>query len=653
MTLSVLYVALATSSIALGVVVFSAAARRLLGVRVGVARAFVTGTVGLVAFWAFGTSTESAGSRVLFTPVQIGVSLLVATLFLGLSEVLWPSPFRPLAGARGLQRRLARTRRYWEISRIAMRHGLLAPRLRPARASGAGDRRDPRALRLALEEGGVTFIKLGQALSTRPDLLPPDVVAELVRLRCEVPPAPWPAIEHVLREELGCDPEELFAHVDPIPLATASIAQVHRARLHTGEQVALKIQRPGIKPVVLRDLDIAHRVAKTLESRTTWGRRMGASALADGLSDALREELDFRMEARNLSAVAAATKDASVHVPRVHAALCSERLLVMEFLEGVPLGSAAAIEPLRALDRDALAATLLRTLLGQVLHSGVFHADPHPGNVLLLPDGRLGLLDFGCVGRLDGRLRSALAQFLHGLHRGDPARLVDALLEILTPSEDTDSAALERSLGQFLARHLGPGSTPGVAMFNDLFRLVSRHGLSVPPEIAAVFRSLTTLDGTLRELAPGLDMVQASRSFAVSHIGESFSPGNLRRTATEEALELLPMLRRLPRRIERILGAVEDGNVNVNVRLFASSRDRSFITDLLHQVLLGFLGASTGVAAVMLLGTPGGPSITPALSLFQLLGYNLLVVSSVLVMRVLFLSFPSAERGARGSRSTP
>jgi ubiquinone biosynthesis protein len=212
------------------------------------------------------------------------------------------------------------------------------------------------------------------------------------------------------------------------------------------------------------------------------------------------------------------------------------------------------------------------------------------------------------------------------------------LLEVLLRPDEIDQERLERSLGQFMARHLGPGTTPGVRMFSDLFRIVSEYGLSVPPEVAAVFRALATLEGTLDRLAPGFDLVTEARSLAGSYATQ-LEVASPQQAVGEELTMLLPMLRRLPRRVERIASAAEHGRLSVHVRLFADERDRRHLTGMLHQVLLTILAATAGIMAVLLLGTGGGPRVTATVSLYQLLGYNLLVVCAILALRVLVLIF--------------
>jgi ubiquinone biosynthesis protein len=496
---------------------------------------------------------------------------------------------------------------------------------------------------VALDEGGVTFVKLGQVFSTRRDLLPVEFVDELSQLQDHAAELPWPDVAQVLHSELGADVAEVFASFERTPIAAASVAQVHAATLKSGEEVVVKVCRPGVRSVVEWDLDIVGRLARSLQRSTRWGRGIGIVALARGFAEALREELDLRIEARNMVAMAAASAARGdrddVRSPVPFEPLCTEAVLVMGRLHGVPINDAAATLDAGGLDRDELARALLESLLRQVMIDGVFHADPHPGNIMLLADGRVGLLDFGSVGRIDAGLRGSLQRLLLAVDRGDPAGLTDALLEVVERPEELDEHRLERALGQFLVRHVGPGLPPDVRMFADLVRVVSEHGLAVPPEIAAVFRALATLEGALTQLAPGFDIVTEARAFATRYFAEQLTPGSLRRTATDELSTLLPMLRRLPRRLDRIGASLQTGRLSVNVRLLADESDRRVLTGLLHQVLITILAATTGIMAVLMLGLHGGPSLTATVSLYQFLGYCLLVLSAILALRILVLIF--------------
>jgi len=641
-------------SIAIFMAIFVPVSQRLLGVRFGLIRLALGAALTLTVFSPIANALVgklpfegSNAAAVAFLALTAVCSMLAGLVFLVLSEALVPTGSLPRARdlRRDLSGRIARTRRYLQILRIAIKHGLgpyLRGRRRPGRENAAGQAELARSLRLALDEAGVTFVKLGQVLSTRSDIIPASVATELSRLQDQVSPAPWPLIEEVLTEELGAPPHELYADFATEPLAAASVAQVYTARLPDGPRVVVKVQRPGIVGVVDRDLDIVRRLARLLERNTDWGRSMGVLALADGFADAMREELDFTIEAGNMTTVAAGRSVAASNdlvVPELYPQQSTRRVLTMQRLDGIGLGSAAHAIAERGLDAARLGRALFDCLLGQVAIDGVFHADPHPGNFLLLTDGRIGMLDLGSVGRLDPATREALQRFLLAIDRGDPVAATDALLEIVYRPDVIDERALERAVGQFMTRHLTAGVALGPAMFTDLFKIITTHELGVPPEVAAVFRALATVEGTISRISPGFDLVAASRQFAAAHVTDRLAPDALRRTATEELATLLPMLRRLPRRIDRIAAAAESGRLGFNVRLLADERDRRHLTGLLHQTLLAILGATAGLMAVLLLGTPGGPQVTPSMSLFHLFGYNLLVICAVLVLRVLVLIF--------------
>ena len=636
---------------ALTVLLFAFGVRRLIGVRLPPLRTLAAAIVAVLVFSPIVTAMiggpgfpgkGSALPALWFVILGAVIALLAGMVFLVIAEALVPSgsvpgPVYVLRATRG---RIGRARRYGQISRILARRGLL-PYQRGGRrselATPEGRARLARSVRLAMEDGGVTFVKLGQVLSTRRDLLPAEFISELSRLQDDAVGVPWPAIEQVLRSELGAEVDELFASFDRQPIAAASIAQVHAATLLSGARVVVKVRRPDVSQTVERDLDITGRLAARLERSTSWGRAVGAAGLAAGFAAALREELDLRVEARSMTSVAAASDSrGGIAIPVPYQPLCTARVLVMERLDGRPLATIDPSTPAGV--RAALARGLLDCLLRQVMLEGTFHADPHPGNVLLLADGGW-LLDFGSVGRIDAGLRTALQRLLLALDRGDPAGLADALLEVLERPGELDEPRLERMLGRFLARHTGPGITPDVTMFTDLFRVVSEHGLAVPPEIAAVFRALATMEGTLTAVAPGFDIVAEARRFGADQLTEQFSPDVLRKTAADELIALLPVLRRLPRRIDRLGGALEAGRLSVNVRLLADPADRRYLTGLLHQGILVALAATSGIMAVLMLGLHGGPAITKTVTLYAFFGYCLLVIAAILALRVLVLVF--------------
>ena len=656
-----------TAGAALNISLLAFGARRLLGEqRFSLARTVVAGLAGQTAGNAIinalaagvPTSLGTKGSPpygVLIGFVALGwaCALLIAMAILVVWQAFVPAGTvpPPTSWPGRLRARAARSARYWQIVRIFTRAGL-GPLLRSGitggitggvTGGGAGGRPAAlaRSLTQALDRSGVVFVKFGQALSARRDLLPPEFIAELGRLQDRVSPLPWAQIEQVLQAELGGT--GAFAEIDHQPLAAASIAQVHAATLRTGQRVVVKVQRPGVASLVARDLDIIGRLARRMQARAPWARALGVVTLADGFAVALREELDFRVEARNLAAVSAAAdgpeEEETVVIPAAYHDLSTRRVLVMQRLDGVVVSKAGPALADGTIDRERLARGLFDTVLRQIVIDGVFHADPHPGNILLLTDGRLGLIDFGSVGRLDSELRAALQRLLLALDRRDPVGLTDALLEVTARPDALDEQGLERAVGALLVRHLAAGQAPDATMFADLFRIVARHELAVPPEFAATFRALSTLEGGLKVLAPGFDIVAEAERFGQAQLQQRLGAAELRAAATDELVALLPMLRRLPRRMDRITAAVEGGRLSVNVRLLADERDRRVIDGWIQLGVLTVLAAAAGLMAVALLALRGGPAMTAKVGFYQFLGYCLLVICSLLALRVLAAVF--------------
>jgi ubiquinone biosynthesis protein len=580
------------------------------------------------------TSDEMPGAFALWILVFM-TAPVIAMIMLVVWEAVIPTGAVPPVRTwfKGLRTRLGRTRRYLQILAIAGRHGLIG--LLRGRRQAAQDAEMARALRRALDDAGVTFVKLGQILSTRRDLLPAVYIAELAKLQDQAAPIPGTRSIQLVEAAAGAPIGEVFAQFDPEPVAAASIAQVHTAVLHGGEAVVVKVRRPDAAQTVERDLDIIRRLARSLDRHTSWGRSMDVLGLAAGFAEALREEVDFTVEARNLAQVAAAhdRRRAEVRVPRPHADLSDEQVLVMERLPGVPLASARLRD--RGVDGNELAAALLREMFDEIMVDGIFHADPHPGNLMLLDDDRIGLIDYGSVGRLDRELRASFEAILQAVDRQDGPSLADALIAVSSRPDELDLTGFERALGSFMARHLVPGTAPGIRMFTELFRIIAKHRIVIPPELAAVFRALATLEGCLTAIDPGFDLIAEARDIGQRYAERRLRPAAVQDLVIEEVHDLLPVLRKLPRRFERLLASVESGQLSMTFRLFAKAEDRRTVTAWLHQTLLTVLAAAAGLMAVMLLGTDSGPALNADFTLYQFFGLSLLLIASVMALRVL------------------
>ncbi|MFD6135915.1 ABC1 kinase family protein [Isoptericola sp. NPDC056618] len=647
-------------------------ARRVMGAPVGWVRA---GLVSLVAISAASAALTSglratgwwSGDGALEVDpwvALVGIVLVFCWAFvLGLCVLLvlellvptgtLPTPWR---AARRLRQGRRETRRYAQVVAIGVRHGLGGAFGRNRRDGATTPRSDVRrlavGLRDTLSDAGVTFVKFGQMLSTRRDLLPDAVTETLATLQSDVPPAPWDHVEAVVERSLGRPVAEVFASFDPRPLASASVGQVHAARLRDGRDVVVKVQRPGAREQVAVDLAILGRLARRLERDTAWGRGLGVVALADGFAASLREELDYAVEAENTRALRTAldvvTHDGAssgplVVVPQVVDGPSSDTLLVLERLDGTPVGQAQ--EVLSGLDdeaRAALADRLLRAALDQLLVAGTFHADLHPGNVLVLADGGLGLLDMGSVGRLGEPERIALGALLLAIDGDDAIAATDALLELLDAPPGLDARRLEREVGRLVLRFRA-GAGAGAA-FAGLVRVVTSAGMAVPPQVAAAFRTFASLEGTLDLLSPGYDLVAGARDHGRPLLHRLVTPEAVRRKATQQLLGFAPELERLPRRVTRLVRDLEEGRFTVTVRAFSDPADRAFLSGLVQQVIMTLVAVGAVVGAVVLFVADGGPMLAPQLPWFTVLGAALGFVGTVLAVRVLVVAFRGTPR---------
>jgi predicted unusual protein kinase regulating ubiquinone biosynthesis (AarF/ABC1/UbiB family) len=459
--------------------------------------------------------------------------------------------------------RLERAKRAFEVTRVARRGGILRVLReigivgeRPATREGAVQ------FRLALEELGTTYIKLGQLLSSRPDLLPDVYIEELTRLVDEVPPAPFAALEEVIREDVGDDG---FASIDPQPLATASIAQIHPALLKSGREVVVKVRRPGVEEQVEVDLAVLRSTAKLLDKRSELAQQLQLRALADELEVHLRGELNFTEEANNTQLIRELVADEEdLVVPQVILPYVSERVLVLERIHGTKVTVDHGLAPERARE---LARVFFRAYVRQATVEGLYHADPHRGNVLITRDGRLALLDFGLLGRLDDDTRRALALLLLAVAQNRADDVADLILSLSLTTFETDEPAFIHELRRKLPRyHWRPlsGIRAGEALA-DLQRIALQHGLRLPTSFALVGKTLAQADSIARTLYPELDPIALMEEDALEvmlrEAERRLEPNQfLAWTYTQ-----LEPLARLPRRVGQLVNQLETGTFKVGV----------------------------------------------------------------------------------------
>ena len=367
--------------------------------------------------------------------------------------------------------------------------------------------------RILLEDLGPTYVKLGQIVSSQVNVLPDDWKVELDRLQNEVPTFPFRTVRQIIEAELGAPDEELYAQVSPTPLAAASLAQVHRARLHDGSEVAIKVQRPGLDEQVRADLGVAHTLGRAMEARSTWAREIGMRGLLDEFSTNLVEELDYYAEAYNMSTLAANMAELpGVHVPRLYRDLSSKRVLTQEFVSGVKISNVAAIDA-AGLDRAVIGENALRAAIKMLLIDGFFHADPHPGNLIVdLATGEVTFLDSGMVGELTVTQRINMIVLLWTMVRGDMATMGRQLRALSEPFRPVDDAAFVHAFERRMARY----STGSGADIKDILGagmdVLRDNGLRLDPNLTLALKAMTQASAFFKPLAP------AERTFTAAAV---------------------------------------------------------------------------------------------------------------------------------------
>ncbi|MGY2703086.1 ABC1 kinase family protein [Nocardioides sp. HB32] len=524
------------------------------------------------------------------------------------------------------------TRRYAAIARLLVRHGrsdlVSGASLDEYAVDPVGD--DPvsdkaEAFAADLESMGPTFIKLGQLLSTRFDLLPASYTTALSRLQDEVEPFDFEIVRTTIAEDLGADVRHLFAELDPEPVAAASLGQVHRAVLRSGREVAVKVQRPGVRDEVRADLATLARIATVADKGSDLGRTYGFAGLLREFERSLRLELDYRREARNLMRFADLTSRYDLLVvPDPVLDLTSGRVLTMDFVEGRKVTD---VGPLGLLDLDtaAIVDQLFSAYLKCILEDGFLHADPHPGNVLVTTDGRLGILDLGMVTTIPPRLQEKVVRLLVAIGDDNGEQAARVLADMGQPLEHYDAEAFRDDVTHLVAEAVatGPDLQAGRVLV-ELSRVSGAHGLRPPPEMSMVGKALLNLDQTTLHLEPDFVPAEAIRQ-NLPHIlrgGLRTSPGDL----VTAALDAKEFTSQLPRRANQILDSLADGRFRLRVDAVDEERLHTVLQRLANRVTLGLVIAATILGASLLMQVPtdteilGYPAIAIVLFTVAILG---------------------------------
>jgi len=487
----------------------------------------------------------------------------------------------------------------------------------------------PVRVRRALEELGPTFVKLGQVLATRVDLFEPEWIAEFSKLQDSAPPVPYAELLPQLVEDLGASPEQVFAQFETEPLAAASIAQVHRARLHDGTEVVVKVRRPGIKPVVEADLRWLTRLAQLAEAENPELRGFSPQQVVRQLSRSLRNELDFGVECRNALRIErqfAGYVDADspppprarpgelpppalpvIVVPRVHAQWSGERVCVQDYIVGIPGRKLAEVDA-AGLDRKVLARRGARAVLKMIVRDGFFHADPHPGNVFYLPGNRIAFIDFGMVGRLSEQRREQLLELLLGLVQQEAKRVADVLLA-WTENGMVDPEGMLGEIEAFVEQYRGlPLRQLRLgSLLSDLAGILRQHRVMLPADLSLLIKAFVSLEGMGRELDPDFDMAGEALPLLQQALREHYAPAALLRRSVGGLREMAVLLAGLPQDLSRLLRAARKGRLDIHIDVLHLKRVGNQLDRAVNRLVIGVVIAALIIGSAIVLTVPQGP----------------------------------------------
>jgi ubiquinone biosynthesis protein len=420
-------------------------------------------------------------------------------------------------------------------------------------------------VRMAFEELGPTFIKMGQILSTRPDLLPLEFIEELPKLQDNVPPFPFSDVKRIVEKELQKPLEKIFSDFEEEPVAAASIGQVHRARTLDGEEVVVKVQRPGIHRIIEVDLEIMLHLATLMEKHVEGWDIQHPTQIVEEFAHTLEKELDYDIESANVEHFGMQfINNPTIYVPKIYREITTTRVLAMEYIDGIKASDIDRLEA-EGLDRCWIARQGFDLIMKQIFVHGFFHADPHPGNIFILPNNVICYLDFGMMGRVDRQSRENFADLVMSVVRRDEAKTVDALLKLTIPYDDPDRHTLERDVAELIDRHLyRPLKEIELGkLLHQLMDTVAKHRLRLPPDHFLMIKALSTVEGLGRLLDPDFDVGEQAAPFVRRIQLDRLHPRRIARDSLDSGTEFLHLLKEVPTEFREVLRLVSQGKVKM------------------------------------------------------------------------------------------
>jgi ubiquinone biosynthesis protein len=465
-------------------------------------------------------------------------------------------------------------------------------------------------LRILLEELGPTFVKLGQTLSTRTDILPPALAFELDKLQDNVPPFPFAVVRSVIEADLAGTLEELFTEFHPEPLAAASVGQVHRAVLPDGTQVVVKVQRPGVDKEMEADLLIMRDLAGLAERRTEWGKMYALEQLVEEFGAQLHQQLDYTVEGHHADHFREVSADVEgMYVPTVFWDYSGRRLLTMEYVDGIKISDLPIIDEAN-IDRKALATRLVEIMATQALDKGLYHADPHPGNLMVQLDGTIVFMDFGMVGYVDEHLKDQLVDLVLAVVDRDVDRIVSTLLSVGIVERRVDTARLKLDIRNLLRKYyeMPLAAISFTEAMNEMFGLAVKHRVRLPPDLTLLMKTALTIEGIATQLDPDMSIVDVARPFAKQIREQRLSARAVWKELSHEVMDTRRLLKGLPGRLEGLLTRLESGEMTIRWEMIRLGEYIRQMGVIINRLTAGIVVAAMFVFSALALRIPGGPT---------------------------------------------
>ncbi len=556
-----------------------------------------------------------------------------------------------------LNKRIRHFNRYQDIIRAMIHHGFgsiaeelgLADMLpfggkwifegKDVKGKPAGER-----IRLILEELGPTYIKLGQMMSTRPDIIPAAIIFELEKLQDKVKEISFDEVKVIIEDELELPLEELFTEFNPVPIAAASIGQVHKAALPSGDVVAVKVQRPNITKTIDTDLEILHNLARMVEKRYKWAKNYGISDIVDEFSLSLNMELDYGVEGRNAEKIAAQFKeDDTIRVPAVYWDYSTKRVLTMEYVEGIKINDVKSLDEL-GFDRCLLSERFTEAMMKQILLEGLFHADPHPGNIFVQPGNRLVFLDFGNIGRISAQMKYEFASMLMALRRGSTDFVVRSILKIGVTPDDINHNQFRADVQEFIDNYYGKNlnSISISDLINDFFTLTYLHHIRIPSDLTMLGKAFLSVEGVVETLYPEYNILDIIEPFGDRLVKERFKPKNIAETVFNKVADYTDFFSEMPTSLKDLTSKLKDGKFSVQIKVpqletFLAKMDKMANQLSYAIILLSFSIIRAGL--VIGSSSRGGTNILFQIPIIEI-GF---VIATIMVLYLLYSIFRSGR----------